>query len=84
MASPDWATEWTDQNGYMMLGRALADTGRFTRYPDYPRFVPEVKDGANELNMAKDASNRANARVVTLADGRRMSAGSSGGDLPSQ
>ena len=34
--------------------------------------------------MAKDASNRANARVVTLADGRRMSAGSSGGDLPSQ
>ena len=40
--SPDWATEWTDQNGYTMLGRALADTGRFTRYPEYPRFVPEV------------------------------------------
>jgi len=34
--------------------------------------------------MAKDGANRANARVVTLADGRRMSAGSSGGDLPSQ
>jgi 4-amino-4-deoxy-L-arabinose transferase-like glycosyltransferase len=40
--SPDWATEWTDQNGYTMLGRALADTGRFTRYPNHPRFVPEV------------------------------------------
>ena len=34
--------------------------------------------------MAKDGANRANARVVTLADGRRMSAGSSGGDLPSK
>src|SRR5436309_8931455 len=40
--SPDWVTEWSDQSGYTMLGRALADTGRFTRYPDYPRFVPEV------------------------------------------
>jgi 4-amino-4-deoxy-L-arabinose transferase-like glycosyltransferase len=39
---PDWATEWTDQNGYALLGRVLADTGRFTRYPDLPRFVPEV------------------------------------------
>jgi DNA/RNA endonuclease YhcR with UshA esterase domain len=34
--------------------------------------------------MAKDGSNRANARTVTLADGRRVSAGSSGGDLPSK
>jgi len=34
--------------------------------------------------MAKDGSNRANARVVTLADGRRVSAGSSGGDFPSK
>jgi len=32
--------------------------------------------------MAKDDSTMANARVVTLADGRRVSAGSSGGDLP--
>jgi len=32
--------------------------------------------------MAKDGSTMANARVVTLADGRRVSAGSSGGDLP--
>jgi tRNA(Ile2) C34 agmatinyltransferase TiaS len=34
--------------------------------------------------MANDGSNRANARAVTLADGRRLSAGSSGGDLQSQ
>ena len=32
--------------------------------------------------MAKDGSTMANARVVTLADGRRVSAGSSGGDVP--
>src|SRR2546426_2636099 len=32
--------------------------------------------------MAKDGSTMANARGVTLADGRRVSAGSSGGDLP--
>ena len=40
--SPDWPTQWTDQVGYARLGRALAETGRFTRYPDSPRFVPEV------------------------------------------
>ena|SRR5919197_3714039 len=34
--------------------------------------------------MVKDGSNRANARAVTLANGRRLSAGSSGGDLQSQ
>jgi Family of unknown function (DUF6152) len=31
---------------------------------------------------AKDGSSRANARQVTLADGRVLSAGSSGGDFP--
>src|SRR5205814_9249862 len=39
---PDWATEWSDQDGYRRLGQVLADTGRFTRYPDAARFVPEV------------------------------------------
>ena len=38
---PDWNTHWTDQIGYMGLGHVLAETGRFTAYPDYPRFVPE-------------------------------------------
>jgi 4-amino-4-deoxy-L-arabinose transferase-like glycosyltransferase len=40
--SPDWPTQWTDQAGYTRLGLALASTGRFTRYPDFPGFVPEV------------------------------------------
>ncbi|HXI26829.1 MAG TPA: DUF6152 family protein [Vicinamibacterales bacterium] len=32
---------------------------------------------------AKDGTSKANARLVTLADGRVLSAGSSGGDTPS-
>jgi hypothetical protein len=39
---PDWTTQWTDQDGYRRLGQVLADTGKFTRYPNEPRFVPEV------------------------------------------
>jgi 4-amino-4-deoxy-L-arabinose transferase-like glycosyltransferase len=39
---PDWNTLWTDQNGYMRLGHVLAGTGRFTRFPDHPQFVPEA------------------------------------------
>jgi hypothetical protein len=41
---PDWDTDaaWTDQGGYRRLGRVLADTGTFTRYPESPVFVPEV------------------------------------------
>ena len=35
-----------------------------------------------EGSRAKDGSNMANARVVRLADGRRVFAGSSGGDAP--
>ena len=38
---PDWDTQWTDQNGYLLLGRVLADTGRFTRFANTPRYVPE-------------------------------------------
>jgi hypothetical protein len=34
--------------------------------------------------LAKDGSKMANARVVTLADGRQVFAGSSGGDAPPQ
>ena len=36
-----------------------------------------------EGSLAKDGSKMANARVVRLADGRRVFAGSSGGDAPS-
>ena len=39
---PDWATQWTDQDGYKRLGEVLAATGKFTRYPDAATFVPEV------------------------------------------
>src|SRR5439155_12034058 len=38
----DWATQWSDQDGYRRLGQVIAETGRFTRFPDAPRFVPEV------------------------------------------
>ena len=39
---PDWNVAWTDQAGYQRLGEVLALTGRFTRYPDSPTFIPEV------------------------------------------
>ena len=39
---PDWSTQWTDQDGYRRLGQVLAATGKFTRFPDAPVFVPEV------------------------------------------
>jgi hypothetical protein len=35
-----------------------------------------------EGSLAKNGSKMANARVVTLADGRKVFAGSSGGDAP--
>ena len=39
---PDWATQWTDQNGYLLLGRVLAETGRFSRFANTPTYVPEA------------------------------------------
>ena len=39
--SPDWATV-ADQEGYRRLARSLAETGRFTRFPESERFIPEV------------------------------------------
>lgn len=38
----DWDTRWPDQEGYRRLGKALATTGLFTRFPDAQRFAPEV------------------------------------------
>lgn len=40
--SADWTTSWSDQEGYRRLGQVLATTGKFTRFPDSPTFVPEV------------------------------------------
>src|SRR5919197_1949471 len=39
---PDWETQWSDQNEYLMLGRSLALTGRFTRFAGAPGYVPEA------------------------------------------
>src|SRR6185295_3667613 len=39
---PDWGTQWTDQNGYLMLGRNLAQTGRYTRFAATQDYVPEA------------------------------------------
>lgn len=39
--APEWPTV-ADQEGYRRLGRALAESGRFTRFDDSPVFVPEV------------------------------------------
>src|SRR5918993_4937705 len=39
---PDWNVAWTDQAGYQRLGEVLSLTGKFTRYPDSPAFIPEV------------------------------------------
>ena len=38
----DWNLSWTDQGGYDRLGTGLATTGKFTRYPESPTFIPEV------------------------------------------
>src|SRR5215831_1497751 len=40
--SSDWTTSWSDQDGYRQLGKVLAATGKFTRFPESPTFVPEV------------------------------------------
>ena len=39
---PDWDVAWTDQGGYKQLGAGMAQSGRFTRFPNSPVFVPEV------------------------------------------
>ncbi len=39
---PDWATQWPDQDGYRQLARGLVASGKFTRVPNAPQFVPEV------------------------------------------
>src|SRR5262245_17442485 len=40
--SSDWTASWSDQDGYRRLGQVLAATGKFTRFPESPTFVPEV------------------------------------------
>jgi 4-amino-4-deoxy-L-arabinose transferase-like glycosyltransferase len=39
---PDWEVAWSDQGGYKQLGAAMARSGKFTRFPESPVFIPEV------------------------------------------
>lgn len=39
---PDWEVAWSDQGGYQQLGAAMARSGKFTRFPESPVFIPEV------------------------------------------
>ena len=87
--------EWTNPHTHCYLD-AKDETGNVTNWK-FELASPNVlgqlgwrKDSFKigdevtvEGAMAKDGSKRANARVVTLADGRQMSAGSSGGDVAS-
>ena len=87
--------EWTNPHTHCYLD-AKDETGNVTNWK-FELASPNVlgqlgwrKDSFKigdevtvEGAMAKDGSKRANARVVTLPDGRRVSAGSSGGDIPS-
>jgi 4-amino-4-deoxy-L-arabinose transferase-like glycosyltransferase len=38
----DWDKSWTDQGGYQLLGRSIAETGRFTRAGRGNAFAPEA------------------------------------------
>jgi hypothetical protein len=86
--------EWTNPHTHIYLG-VEDDQGRTTNWKlelASPKVLLQNGWRAMTLNigdrvsiegaLAKDGSATANVRVVTLADGRRLSAGSSGGDVP--
>jgi hypothetical protein len=85
--------EWTNPHAHFFID-VKDDTGKMTNWK-FELASPNVlvqqcgwsgktlhigDEVTVEGAMAKDGSRMANARVVTLADGRRVSAGSSGGD----
>jgi len=87
--------EWTNPHAHCYLD-AQDETGNVTNWKlelASPNVLAQNGWKGNSLKvgdevtvegaMSKDGSKRANARIVTLADGRRVSAGSSGGDTPS-
>jgi|SRR5438445_10220176 len=87
--------EWTNPHAHCFV-ETKDDTGSVTNWKlelASPNVLVQLGWRANSLKvgddvaiegaMAKDGSKRANVRVVTLPDGRRVSAGSSGGDIPS-
>ena len=86
--------EWTNPHAHLFVD-VKDDKGETTIWRlelASPKVLVQCGWTARSLNvgdevtvegaMAKDGSTTANARVVTLADGRRVSAGSSGGDVP--
>jgi Family of unknown function (DUF6152) len=88
--------EWTNPHAHMFVD-VTDETGAVARWKielaspkvlaQYGWRLTSLKVGDDvtvDGAMAKDGTTSANARVVTLADGRRVSAGSSGGDLPQQ
>jgi hypothetical protein len=86
--------EWTNPHAHMIVD-VKDDTGRITTWKfelASPKVLvqqcgwkPTMVNIGDEVTvegaMAKDGTATANARALTLADGRRMSAGSSGGDV---
>jgi uncharacterized protein DUF6152 len=86
--------EWTNPHAHFSLD-VKNDTGKVTSWTlelASPKVLAQNGWKGRSLNVgdevtveaaqAKDGSTMANARIVTLADGRRVSAGSSGGDVP--
>jgi hypothetical protein len=86
--------EWTNPHSHIFVdvkdGQGIATTWRLELAS--PRVLVQLGWRARTVNvgdqltvegwMAKDGSTTANASVITFADGRRVSAGSSGGDRP--
>ena len=88
--------EWTNPHARFSLD-VKDDTGKVTNWSfelASPKVLTQCGWTGRSLHigdqvtvegaMARDRSTMANARVVMLADGRRVSAGSSGGDVPPQ
>ena len=85
--------EWTNPHAhcYIDVGQDTAGVANWNVELASPKVLAQngwkptsLKVGDDitvEAAQAKDGSTRANARIVTLADGRRVSAGSSGGDF---
>ena len=86
--------EWTNPHTHVFLD--IVDDKHVTTNWKFELASPQVllQQGwrARSLNvgdevtidgwMARDSPTTVNARIVTLANGRQMSAGSSGGDVP--
>ena len=57
---PDWTTQWGDQHGYLMLGRALAEAGRLAdARAAFDRAVmldPNNAQARQDLDLVKKAS----------------------------